>query len=64
MPVAEGFVTILATKEARKKLKVLSAEREQPMCGILSALIDYAVSSPEFLAELLHPAHETQRHDN
>ena len=60
----EGFTAVAITKEARKQLKHLSAEREQPMCGILSALIEHAVSSPEFLTMLLHPTNETREHAN
>ena len=62
MPMPEGFTAVAVTREAKKKLKHISAEREQPMCGILSAMIDYMANSPEFLTALLHPAQETSTH--
>lgn len=62
MTKPQEFVAVAITHDARKKLKHLSAEREESMCRILSALIDYAAQTPAFVAEILQPACERPVH--
>jgi hypothetical protein len=60
----EGMTAVCIAKDTRKQLKHISAEHEAPMCGILSALVAYAVSAPEFVTQLLHPECRELKRDN
>lgn len=60
----DGDVTaIMVSRKTRLQLRHLSADHEMSMRDIVSALVDYAISTPEFLTQLLRPT-SPEKHEH